>query len=267
MDDGLRASDSDRTPATRHDRSLERNYRRLLAFYPAGYRRVHEEEMLTVLMTVAPNGKCRPGLAETADLILGALRVWCQPSCGGMAGKRGALALIGAVALLGLIAGAAAAKANPPLPGVSATVSIQPYIPGESYTGPAYTNNPVMLERAALSIRPAISLQALQSQVQITRTSGRIVVISAQQVTTPAEALRAAVAVAQSYIAYVSGKDAPGGHGTMHPTLLFVSSVSPRTSMFTDPLDFGALGALCGAGIGAIGAAALRRPSRRFRMT
>jgi len=59
---------------------LERGYRRLLFFYPARYRRVHEEEMLAVLVTAAPEGKRRPGIAEAADLIWGALRVRCQPS-------------------------------------------------------------------------------------------------------------------------------------------------------------------------------------------
>jgi Domain of unknown function (DUF1707) len=54
---------------------LERGYRRLLFFYPARYRRVHEEEMVAVLMTAPPAGKRRPGIAEAADLIWGALRV------------------------------------------------------------------------------------------------------------------------------------------------------------------------------------------------
>jgi Domain of unknown function (DUF1707) len=58
---------------------LERSYRRLLLFYPARYRRVHDEEMLAVLMTTAPAGKRRPGSAEAADLIWGALRVRFQP--------------------------------------------------------------------------------------------------------------------------------------------------------------------------------------------
>jgi len=59
---------------------LPRGYRRLLACYPAWYRRVHEEEMLAVLMTAAPSGKRQPGIAEAADLIWGALRIRCQPS-------------------------------------------------------------------------------------------------------------------------------------------------------------------------------------------
>jgi hypothetical protein len=62
---------------------LERGYRWLLACYPAAYRRVHEEEMLAVLMTAAPHGKRRPGIGEAADLIWGALRVRCQPSRNG----------------------------------------------------------------------------------------------------------------------------------------------------------------------------------------
>jgi hypothetical protein len=78
---------------------LERGYRRLLAFYPAAHRRVHEEEMLAVLMTQAPAGKRRPGIAEAADLLLGALRIRCQPPGGDMAepGWRDALAVLSVI--------------------------------------------------------------------------------------------------------------------------------------------------------------------------
>jgi hypothetical protein len=77
---------------------LERGYRRLLACYPAAYRRVHEAEMLTVLMTAAPEGKRRPGIAEAADLIWGALRVRCQPSRNGAEPAwRDALAVVSVV--------------------------------------------------------------------------------------------------------------------------------------------------------------------------
>jgi hypothetical protein len=259
MNDRALAGLPEPTPALQRDGSLERGYRRLLAFYPAGYRRVHEEEMLAVLMTAAPEGQRRPGLAEAADLIAGALRVWCQPSRGGMAARRGALALIGAVTLLGLLAGIASAAASPPRPSVTATVRIQPGIPGE-----AYINNPLIMERAALMVGPAISLQALQSQVQISRTSSTTVVISAPST---GEGTRAVVAVAQGYVAYLSGKDAPGGHGKMHAGVLFVAFAAPRMSLFTDILQTGGLGALCGALFAAISAAALSLPSRRFRTT
>ena len=59
---------------------LARGYRRLLGCYPAWYRRVHEEEMLAVLMTGAPPGRRRPSIAEATDLLWGALRIRCQPS-------------------------------------------------------------------------------------------------------------------------------------------------------------------------------------------
>lgn len=79
MDDRLRRSDAG-LPA--NVGALERRYRRLLICYPARYRRVHEQEMLAVLMTSSPQGKRRPEIAEAADLILGALRVRLQPSRG-----------------------------------------------------------------------------------------------------------------------------------------------------------------------------------------
>jgi hypothetical protein len=61
---------------------LERGYRRLLAWYPAGHRRAHEEEMLGVLLAGARSGQRRPGIAESADLIWGALRIRLHPGQG-----------------------------------------------------------------------------------------------------------------------------------------------------------------------------------------
>jgi hypothetical protein len=54
--------------------ALERRYRRLLAWYPAGHRRAYGEEMIGVLMAAAPGGASRPGPAGTIDLIRGGLR-------------------------------------------------------------------------------------------------------------------------------------------------------------------------------------------------
>jgi hypothetical protein len=74
--------------------ALERGYRRLLACYPVWYRRVHEEEMLAVLMTGAPPEKRRPQIAEAADLLWGALRIRCQPARGAEPAWRDALAVM-----------------------------------------------------------------------------------------------------------------------------------------------------------------------------
>jgi hypothetical protein len=52
---------------------LERRYRRLLKCFPAGYRREHEQEILSVLVAGAKEGQRRPGLADSADLVISAV--------------------------------------------------------------------------------------------------------------------------------------------------------------------------------------------------
>jgi hypothetical protein len=59
---------------------LERGYRRLLACYPRAYRRVNEEEILAVLLACAHDGQQQPGLAASADLIKGAMRMRLWPA-------------------------------------------------------------------------------------------------------------------------------------------------------------------------------------------
>src|SRR5262249_25876798 len=53
--------------------ALERSYRRLLAWYPRGFRREYEQEVLAVLLAGARPGPRRPGLAEAGHLILSGL--------------------------------------------------------------------------------------------------------------------------------------------------------------------------------------------------
>ena len=62
-----------------HAASLERGYRRLLAWYPQAYRRENEQEILGVLMAGAREGQRRPGTAEAADLLRGALWMRLSP--------------------------------------------------------------------------------------------------------------------------------------------------------------------------------------------
>jgi hypothetical protein len=52
---------------------LERRYRRLLRVFPARYRQEHEQEILSVLMASAARGQRRPGLADSADLLMSAI--------------------------------------------------------------------------------------------------------------------------------------------------------------------------------------------------
>jgi hypothetical protein len=55
------------------DPDLERRYRRLLACYPAAFRREHEQEILSVLMAGAEEGQRWPRLAEADDLLRSAI--------------------------------------------------------------------------------------------------------------------------------------------------------------------------------------------------
>jgi hypothetical protein len=56
-------------------RQLELAYRRLVACYPRSFRRENEEEIVTVLLATAPDGQRRPGIAESIDLLRGAVRM------------------------------------------------------------------------------------------------------------------------------------------------------------------------------------------------
>jgi hypothetical protein len=62
--------------------ALERWYRRMLAWYPAEHRRAYGDEMIGVLLASAPEGKRRPGIADTLDLIKGALLARLRPADG-----------------------------------------------------------------------------------------------------------------------------------------------------------------------------------------
>ena len=59
--------------------SLERAYRRVLACYPKAFRQESEQEILAVLLAGAQEGQRWPGLAESAALVRGALRMRLRP--------------------------------------------------------------------------------------------------------------------------------------------------------------------------------------------
>ncbi|HEX3920936.1 MAG TPA: hypothetical protein VHY31_01450 [Streptosporangiaceae bacterium] len=81
---------------------LEICYRRLLRWFPAEHRALHQEEMLGVLMAGAEPGQTRPSRAESADLLLGAARIRLRPgrALSDGPGWRDALAVYGIAAPL-----------------------------------------------------------------------------------------------------------------------------------------------------------------------
>jgi len=60
--------------------TLERSYRRILAWYPRSFRADSEDEILAVLMATAEDGQTRVGPAEAWDLVRGALRMRLWPA-------------------------------------------------------------------------------------------------------------------------------------------------------------------------------------------
>jgi hypothetical protein len=73
-------------PAAPAGGNLERAYRRLLRCYPAGHQARHADEMLGVLLASADPGQRRPGRAESANLVSGALRIRFRAATTGSAG-------------------------------------------------------------------------------------------------------------------------------------------------------------------------------------
>jgi hypothetical protein len=61
---------------------LPRSYRLLLRAYPAWYRRVRGDEMLTTLLDAAAPGQARPSRRDVMDLVVGGLRCRLRPPRG-----------------------------------------------------------------------------------------------------------------------------------------------------------------------------------------
>jgi hypothetical protein len=80
--------------------TLERSYRRILAWYPRSFRRDNEDEIIAVLLDTATEGQVRVGLPEAWDLIRGGLRMRLWPAAPRPRAVRAAVTL--------MLAGAAA---------------------------------------------------------------------------------------------------------------------------------------------------------------
>jgi hypothetical protein len=79
--------------------ALERRYRRLLRFYPAGYRAERGDEMVDTLLELSPAGRARPTVRESWSLVAGGLRARAERHRKADAGTRWRLTASLAVAL------------------------------------------------------------------------------------------------------------------------------------------------------------------------
>jgi capsular polysaccharide biosynthesis protein len=170
-------------------------------------------------------------------------------------------AVVGLVAMLGLLAGAGYTALNPPAYTSSALVVLA----GSTRSVPSQvviaSSGPV-LTGALRSLNQAMSLQALRSRVRVTNPISYVLSISAEG-DTAAEAKAIANAVAASDVAYVNAANNPDEQVQAQVLEGAADAAGGRpASRF---LITAVLGALAGALIGAIGVLAAGRGNRRLR--
>ena len=172
------------------------------------------------------------------------------------------LAVVIAIAALGLLAGIGYTLRTPPLP----TSNVLVLLPsGEARSIGTQvviaTSQPVLAE-AVSRVHPSMTLQTLRSRVKATSLTSGIVSIRASG-QTAAQARSAANAVAESYIAYVGRKNNPVG--AFQAGILSAATNATQGSLRLRLLLTGAAGVVLGTVIGAIVAFALGRKRRPLR--
>jgi capsular polysaccharide biosynthesis protein len=190
--------------------------------------------------------------------------------------------LVGTAAALGLLIGVGYAASNLPMRTSTAVVVVPQAVvsPAEAAAGPvggpagdtgpagymasqaAIASSDPVLSLALPHVSPAMSLETLQRDIQVTSPTEGILSISASG-RTAAEAEATANAVARSYVAYVDSAASPVGLVSAH--MLDVARTATGMAPVIHVLIFALLGALCGALIGIIVALAISRRDRRLR--
>jgi uncharacterized protein involved in exopolysaccharide biosynthesis len=172
-------------------------------------------------------------------------------------------AAVGAVAVLGLLAGVGYGALSPPLL-TSKTLVLLPSSAGRfAGTQVVIAGSDPVLVGAMRGVDPPVSLQTLRSRVQVERLTANVLLISAQG-PTAAQAEGTVSAVANSYIGYIGSPRLVGGR--LQAQVLDPATTATGTPLSHRLLVTGGLGALLGALIGAIAVITLSRSGRRFQM-
>jgi hypothetical protein len=190
--------------------------------------------------------------------------------------------LVGGATALGLLLGSAYAVQHPPMLTSTALVVLPAAVqsagaatgPGAGAPATAGGPDPYMatqiviassdpvLSGALPQVRPAMSLQALRTKIDITSPATGILSISAKG-RTAAQAEATANAVAASYTAYVGSRASLAGLVSAH--VLDEAGTASGTAAVKQIIVYGLLGAILGALIGIIVALVISRRDRRLR--
>ena len=186
--------------------------------------------------------------------------------------------LVGIVAVLGLLIGAAYATLYPPMfTGTALILLPQDLQSAQSVQNGSATGNSTIdtltsvqvvvagsdpvLSGALQNVSPPISFTKLRSEVKVTSTTSGIISISAKG-TSAAEADATANAVADSYASYVSGKNTPV---YVVARVLQRATNATGSSRLTALVSTALIGALVGALLGIIVSLLISRKDRRLR--
>jgi capsular polysaccharide biosynthesis protein len=169
--------------------------------------------------------------------------------------------VVGAFAVLGLLAGAAFPVLRPPMLSSEALVLLPSSARSVATQAVIASSDPV-LSSALPRLHPAMTLRTLENRIQVrTRTSIILSISAAGKTATQAE--QTANAVADSYVAYVRSGSIPGGQ--IQARVLEPAATATGPSLSSRIAITGGLGALLGALIAAIAVLAFSRRDRRLR--
>src|SRR5262249_10543115 len=151
-------------------------------------------------------------------------------------------------AALGFAAGAAYTALNPPMHAGTALV-VLPVSTGNTGAQVLIAHSNPILEDALRGIKPAMSLPALRSRIQVTSLSTNLISITAQAGTAD-RAQQMANALADSFVAYANSPQAPKGQAPAQ--VMQYATNATETRLLVRLLTTGFLGALLGALIGSV---------------
>ncbi len=172
--------------------------------------------------------------------------------------------IVGVVAALGAVAGAALAFLSPPMVSSNALVEL-PSATKDAATQVIVAGSQPVLAGALRTLGPGYSLRTLRADIKVQNvTATNILSITVVQ-PTARQAEAVTNAVANSYVAYVRSAASVSVSGKVFASVLQPATATPGKPRFVIPGIFGVIGALVGALLGAIGVLAVNRRDRHLR--